>query len=239
MEEEAGSQQPRHAALDDPEFAKYWRGPASGEGAGLALLTVSVALPQDTDMHCAGCLEWAFVGRARLAQQGERLSVPALAAPPLAAAAAAAASAEKPSGSMYRHQWFQSPDRVEVRAVCVCICCLPSACLLPAICCTHPFQSAAAVHSCQHDASPVLFSPQPPRPHPLPSSHSLPPAAVLQVDVLAKGLKKEQVAVTIGQQRLRVVTTDAEGAWHGWARIQGRGAEDLQLTACRLMQTDA
>ena len=83
MEEEAGSQQPRHAALDDPEFAKYWRGPASGEGAGLALLTVSVALPQDTDMHCAGCLEWAFVGRARLAQQGERLSVPALAAPPL------------------------------------------------------------------------------------------------------------------------------------------------------------
>jgi hypothetical protein len=36
-----------------------------------------------------------------------------------------------------------------------------------------------------------------------------------QVDVLAKGLKREQVAVTIEEQRLRVVTTDAEGALYG------------------------
>jgi hypothetical protein len=34
--EEAGSQQPRHATLDDPEFAKYWRGPAAGEATELA-----------------------------------------------------------------------------------------------------------------------------------------------------------------------------------------------------------
>lgn len=34
----------------------------------------------------------------------------------LAAAAVAATIPDKPPGSKYRHQWFQSPERVEVRA---------------------------------------------------------------------------------------------------------------------------
>ncbi|KAL4422064.1 hypothetical protein ABPG77_004880, partial [Micractinium sp. CCAP 211/92] len=59
-------------------------------------------------------------------------------------ASAAASIPDKPAGVKYRHQWFQSPDRVEV-------------------------------------------------------------------NILAKGLKKEQVDVTIESQRLRVATTGADG----------------------------
>ncbi|KAL4443787.1 hypothetical protein ABPG75_011524 [Micractinium tetrahymenae] len=60
------------------------------------------------------------------------------------AASVAASIPDKPAGAKYRHQWFQSPDRVEV-------------------------------------------------------------------NILAKGLKKEQVGVTIEEQRLRVATMSAEG----------------------------
>ncbi|PRW56670.1 phosphatase SGT1a [Chlorella sorokiniana] len=60
------------------------------------------------------------------------------------AAAVAAAIPDKPVGSKYRHQWFQSPERVEV-------------------------------------------------------------------DVLAKGMKKEAVGVTIEERRLKVVTIGADG----------------------------
>lgn len=200
--EEPGSERPTHVTVDDPEFSKYWKAPIAGKSPGAT---------QRQRCLCCARSGVCMVGHVMHGWLKRLLPCPPIASLPIPACSLGGRQPARQAAGR------QVPPPV-----------VPE----PATRGGELARRWIPLAGCKHQADPTrlscdgLLSMMS-----VAASRGRSPPALSQVDVLAKGLKKEQVGVTIEPRRLRVVTISAEGGRHAAGPVLGRGAVQRSRSA--------